>query len=76
MKSALTLALCLGALVTNAGAQQQNLLEQYAERDVMIPMRDGVKLHTKIFAPKKPTGAAAVPDAAHAVRHRRVRAAR
>jgi putative CocE/NonD family hydrolase len=26
--------------------------EQFAVRDVMIPMRDGVKLHTKIYTPK------------------------
>ena len=26
--------------------------DQFAVRDVMIPMRDGVKLHTKIYTPK------------------------
>ncbi len=37
----------------------------------MIPMRDGVKLHTKIFAPRQRREAAALPHPAHAVRHRR-----
>jgi len=31
----------------------------YAKRDVMIPMRDGVKLHTEIYTPKN--SAAALP---------------
>ena len=30
----------------------------YARRDVMIPMRDGVKLHTVILVPRGPKGAA------------------
>ena len=42
----------------------------YVRRDVMIPMRDGVKLHTVILVPK---GAAkrADPAHAHAVQRRR-----
>jgi putative CocE/NonD family hydrolase len=57
MKCVLSAVHFLGAFAASTGAQQQNLLEQYAERDVMIPTRDGVKLHTKIFAPKSQTGA-------------------
>ena len=32
--------------------QSDPTADQFAVRDVMIPMRDGVKLHTKIFTPK------------------------
>ena len=35
----------------------------YTKRDVMIPMRDGVKLHTVIIVPK---GCEARSDSAHA----------
>ena len=35
---------------------------EYERRDVMIPMRDGVKLHTVILVPK---GARNAPDPAH-----------
>ena len=31
-------------------------LDRYVARDVMMPMRDGVKLHAKVFAPKDQTG--------------------
>lgn len=37
----------------------------YARRDVMIPMRDGVKLHTVILVPRRPRRAD--PPDAHAV---------
>ena len=35
----------------------------YVKRDVMIPMRDGVKLHTVILVPKGREGRADAPDA-------------
>ena len=38
--------------------------------DAMIPMRDGVRLHTKIFTPKEADRAAADHPAAHALRRR------
>ena len=37
-------------------AQQPDSTGAYTSRDVMIPMRDGVKLHTIIFSPKQQTG--------------------
>ncbi len=42
----------------------------YVRRDVMIPMRDGVKLHTVILVPKG-AHARADPAHAHAVQRRR-----
>ena len=47
--------------------------EDWTVTEAMIPMRDGVKLHTKIFAPKDRKRAAARSSCAHAVRHRRRR---
>lgn len=38
-------------------AAQQLTLHDYAKRDVMIPMRDGVRLHTEIYRPKDGGGA-------------------
>lgn len=37
-------------------ATQQSLADRYAVQDVMIPMRDGVHLNTKIFTPKEQHG--------------------
>ena len=40
-------------VVPGAYAQEEDLfLDQYDVREVMIPMRDGIRLHTKIFRPK------------------------
>jgi hypothetical protein len=39
-----------------AGPRAGTVEDPYVERDVMIPMRDGVKLHTKIFAPRGERG--------------------
>ena len=46
----------------------------FVKTDAMIPMRDGVKLHTEIYAPKNATGEIAVfhqPDALRPRRRRR-----
>ena len=66
-RSTLLAALTAASLLTTAplGAQQQRLTNEtpahfatadsswnYVRRDVMIPMRDGVKLHTVILIPK------------------------
>ena len=65
MKLALTLAGCALVLVSAAAQQtppiapdipdrfeQPTSAYDYTKRDVMIPMRDGVRLHTVIVAPK------------------------
>ncbi|MBB6108722.1 hypothetical protein SAMN05421821_10243 [Mucilaginibacter lappiensis] len=36
-------------------AQQDTTADKYKRMEVMIPMRDGVKLHTIIYSPKYPT---------------------
>ena len=39
-----------------AGPALIDVSELYTKQDVMIPMRDGVKLHTEIYAPKNAEG--------------------
>ena len=43
-------------LVVGAGAQEQkarpDLAKMFEKSEVMIAMRDGVKLHTEIYTPK------------------------
>ncbi|MDH4062813.1 MAG: CocE/NonD family hydrolase [Acidobacteriota bacterium] len=53
------LPLLLLAVVSLPSAQPQpaaSPADAFAVRDVMIPARDGVRLHTKIFTPKDQTG--------------------
>src|ERR1041384_1570494 len=42
-------------VATAARAQTPPGAEVFEQSDVMIPMRDGVKLHTKLFIPKNQT---------------------
>lgn len=50
---ALLAAVVCAALAAVAAAPQPGRVEEpYVEKDVVIPMRDGVKLHTKIFEPR------------------------
>jgi putative CocE/NonD family hydrolase len=45
--------LAIAALsIAAAGGQQASVKERYSKREVMIPMRDGVKLFTIIYAPR------------------------
>ncbi len=44
------------ALPVAAPAQQPQAADRFTVTDTMIPMRDGVRLHTKILAPKDQTG--------------------
>ena len=37
--------------------------EIYTKREVMIPMRDGIKLYTAVYEPKRQQQAASYPDA-------------
>jgi len=46
------LVLVLAARVLTALGQPANVGDQFTDRDVMIPMRDGVHLHARIFTPK------------------------
>jgi len=51
MKRALLLA---GAIVAVAAGQQKfDVKQQYQKSEYMVPMRDGVKLHTTVYAPRK-----------------------
>ncbi|HEV2037713.1 MAG TPA: CocE/NonD family hydrolase, partial [Candidatus Eremiobacteraceae bacterium] len=43
----------LGLSPAAAQVQEDQTADRFLVRDVMIPMRDGVRLHTKIFTPKK-----------------------
>src|SRR5258708_2459376 len=49
---ALTIAFFLTATVTLAQNQRSDLAKLFDKREVMIPVRDGVKLHTEIYTPK------------------------
>ena len=42
--------------VAPVALQQANPADRYEVSDVMIPMRDGKRLHTKIFVPRNQTG--------------------
>ena len=57
------IALVVSLLVASAGAAapagRRHRRPASRSGDVMIPMRDGVTLHTKIFTPKNQSGAAA-----------------
>jgi len=45
------------ATLTRSGGAESHVAEQYEKRDYMIPMRDGVHLHTIVFSPKMRTEA-------------------
>ena len=49
------------------GDAVHHIFHDYQRSEAMIPMRDGVKLHTVILKPADIASAAAVPHAAHAV---------
>ncbi len=49
----LLLLLWLGSSHLGQDEAQPDLTRTFEKRDVMIPMRDGVRLHTEIYAPKK-----------------------
>ena len=56
---AVVIPIVLLAGLALASAQPQaspSPADAFTVQDVMIPMRDGVKLHTKIFAPKNAAG--------------------
>jgi uncharacterized protein len=48
-----TIALIISSI--SLFAQQTNTDDKYDRREAMIPMRDGIKLHTVIFTPKNQT---------------------
>ncbi|HEV2492868.1 MAG TPA: CocE/NonD family hydrolase [Terriglobia bacterium] len=59
-QSVLLLAALIAALVLlfappERGQAQQDLTQAFDKRDVMIQMRDGVRLHTEIYTPKNAT---------------------
>src|SRR5262249_19643545 len=49
-------ALCLLILSAASGALSQTAPDQFDQMEAMVPMRDGVKLHTLIYSPKKNHG--------------------
>src|SRR5262245_59881694 len=52
----LCLTLTATAAVPAAWRPQPSPADQFTVKDAMIPARDGVKLHTKIFTPKNQAG--------------------
>lgn len=49
------LLLPVGAVAQENDAQQADYSKLFDKIEVMIPARDGVKLHTEIYAPKNAT---------------------
>src|SRR5512147_1587105 len=54
--TALMFALGTVGTAASLAAQQPDSVPGYADQSVMIPTRDGVKLHTRIFTPKDQNG--------------------
>ncbi len=54
--SAVSVALLLAGQAFTAGDQPPSVADQFTDRDVMIPVRDGVRLHARIFTPKAADG--------------------
>ncbi|HWF86294.1 MAG TPA: CocE/NonD family hydrolase, partial [Vicinamibacterales bacterium] len=54
--SAVSVALVLTARALTAPHQPPSVADQFTDRDVMIPVRDGVRLHARIFTPKAADG--------------------
>ena len=52
LRAGLCVGLCAIALPTGVWAQESSPALEYLAREVMIPMRDGVKLYTQIFEPQ------------------------
>src|SRR5690349_8785591 len=53
---AVSVALVLAARAFTAVDQPPSVADQFTDRDVMIPVRDGVRLHARIFTPKAAAG--------------------
>ena len=58
VQALLPLTLVLSGVVALLARQEPgpSPADAFTVQDVMIPMRDGVKLHTKIFTPREPAG--------------------
>ena len=50
MLTALLIGLCASAITVN----KAEIRQKYCKREVMIPMRDGVRLSTAIYEPAEP----------------------
>src|SRR5687767_12445702 len=56
MRPAVLATLIVAAFISESSAQQANVSERYVMQDVMIPTRDGTKLHTRVFTPRQQSG--------------------
>jgi uncharacterized protein len=56
MKNVILVTLVLAALTSNGAAQQASVSERYVMQDVMIPTRDGTRLHTRVLTPRAQSG--------------------
>src|SRR5688572_27680454 len=56
MRRAVFATLILAAFISESSAQQATVSERYVMQDVMIPTRDGTKLHTRVLAPRAQSG--------------------
>ena len=56
MRRAVFATLIVAAFISESSAQQANVSERYVMQDVMIPTRDGTKLHTRVLTPRAQSG--------------------
>ncbi|MGD8276650.1 MAG: CocE/NonD family hydrolase, partial [Gemmatimonadota bacterium] len=56
VRAAVVLLTAITGIAGCTQARAQDVASRYDVRDVMIPARDGVRLHTKIYTPKSATG--------------------
>ena len=56
MRPAVFATFIVAAFISESSAQQASVSERYVMQDVMIPTRDGTKLHTRVLAPRAQSG--------------------
>jgi hypothetical protein len=56
LSAAIVLLLALPKSSTQAASDEPDLPQIFRKMDVMIPMRDGVRLHTEIYIPRQASG--------------------
>ena len=56
MRRAVFATLIVASFISEGSAQQASVSDRYVMQDVMIPTRDGTKLHTRVFTPRAQSG--------------------
>ena len=56
MRRAVFATLIVASFISQGSAQQASVSERYVMQDVMIPTRDGTRLHTRVLTPIAQSG--------------------